>query len=50
VAWVLGADTLGGSAVLIWVPAAAIVAVYWSSLRPAPDGPPVNAASSQLPR
>jgi uncharacterized membrane protein len=50
VAWVLGADTLGGSAVLIWVPAAAIVAVYWSSLRPAPDGPPVSAASSQLPR
>lgn len=34
VAWVLGADTLGGSAVLMWVPAAAVTAVYWSSLRP----------------
>jgi hypothetical protein len=32
VAWVIGADTLGGAAVLIWVPAVALVAVYWSAL------------------
>jgi uncharacterized membrane protein len=30
----LGAVELGGSAVLIWVPAAALTAVYWSTLRP----------------
>ena len=30
----IGATKLGGSAVLIWVPAATIVAVYWSVLRP----------------
>lgn len=34
VAVVLDATELGGSALLIWVPAAAIVAVFWSSLRP----------------
>ena len=34
VAVVLGADEIGGSALLIWVPAAAIVAVTWSNLRP----------------
>jgi len=34
VAWVLEADTLGGSAVLMWVPAALVTVVYWSSLRP----------------
>ena len=37
VALVLGADTLGGSAALMWVPAAFITAVYWSSLRPPMD-------------
>ncbi|MGH8919531.1 MAG: carotenoid biosynthesis protein [Acidimicrobiales bacterium] len=36
VALVLGADELGGSAVLMWVPAAAATAVTWSSLRPSP--------------
>jgi len=30
----IGAVTIGGAAVLIWVPAAAITAVYWSTLRP----------------
>jgi hypothetical protein len=34
VAVVLDATELGGSALLIWVPAAAIVAVYWSNVRP----------------
>lgn len=33
VAFYLGADTIGGAAVLIWVPAAVITAVHWSSLR-----------------
>jgi hypothetical protein len=33
----IGAVTIGGAAVLIWVPAAAITAVYWSTLRPAPS-------------
>ena len=33
VAVVLGADEIGGSALLIWVPAAAITAVTWSNLR-----------------
>jgi uncharacterized membrane protein len=33
VAFWIGADTIGGAAVLIWVPAACITAVYWSRLR-----------------
>ena len=33
VAFYLNADTLGGAAVLIWVPAAVITAVHWSQLR-----------------
>jgi putative membrane protein len=33
VAFVIGADTIGGAALLIWVPAAAITAVHWSALR-----------------
>jgi putative membrane protein len=37
VAFVIGADTLGGSAVLMWIPAAAITAVYWSTLREVED-------------
>jgi putative membrane protein len=32
-AFYLDADTLGGAAVLIWVPAAVITAVHWSQLR-----------------
>src|SRR5581483_1682231 len=32
VAFWIGADTIGGAAVLIWVPAACITAVYWSRL------------------
>lgn len=38
VAFYLGADTIGGAAVLIWVPAAVITAVHWSSLRLQRDG------------
>lgn len=33
VAFYLSADTLGGAAVLIWVPAAVITTVHWSQLR-----------------
>ena len=33
VAFVLNADTLGGAAILMWVPAAVITAVHWSQLR-----------------
>lgn len=33
VAFHLGADTLGGAAVLLWVPPAVITAVHWSQLR-----------------
>jgi uncharacterized membrane protein len=33
VAFVLNADTLGGAAVLMWVPAAVITAVHWSQLQ-----------------
>ena len=39
VAFVIGADDIGGSAFLMWVPAACVTAVYWSTLsasRPAP--------------
>lgn len=32
IAFWVGADTIGGGAILIWVPAACITAVYWSSL------------------
>ena len=34
VAFVIGADAIGGSAFLMWVPAALVTAVYWSTLRP----------------
>lgn len=33
VAFVIGANTLGGAGILIWVPAAVITAVHWSQLR-----------------
>ncbi|MGH9273209.1 MAG: carotenoid biosynthesis protein [Acidimicrobiales bacterium] len=33
VAFVLNADTLGGAAVLMWVPAGVITAVHWSQLK-----------------
>jgi putative membrane protein len=35
----LGAVEIGGSAVLMWVPAATLTAVYWSVLRPRPEPP-----------
>ena len=34
VAFWLDADTLGGAAILMWVPAAVLTAVHWSQLRP----------------
>jgi uncharacterized membrane protein len=43
----LGAVELGGSAVLMWVPAAAITAVYWSVVRPR-TGPPPPASAEAL--
>jgi len=33
VAFWIGADTIGGSALLMWVPAAVVTAVHWSQLR-----------------
>jgi len=40
VAFVIGADTIGGSTFLMWIPAACVTAVHWSDLRsPAPDVP-----------
>jgi uncharacterized membrane protein len=52
VAFALGADQLGGAAVLIWVPAAAMTAVLWSALRPerpVADPAPVLAAAGTAP-
>ena len=43
VAVVLDATELGGSALLMWVPAAAITAVFWSNLRPAKPSTPATA-------
>ena len=43
VAFWLHADTLGGAAVLIWVPAAAVTAVYWSTVAPGDDAQPAPA-------
>jgi uncharacterized membrane protein len=39
VAAVLGANEIAGSALLIWVPAAALTTVLWSTLRPPPKSP-----------
>lgn len=48
VAVVLGADEIGGSALLMWVPAAALVAVSWSNARPRRDaGPPGGAVAAE---
>ena len=38
VAFWVGADTIGGAAILIWGPAACVTAVYWSRLRITKDG------------
>ena len=43
VAVVLDATELGGSALLIWVPAAVITAVFWSNLRPVRPSAPATA-------
>jgi uncharacterized membrane protein len=32
IAWVVGADALAGSAVLIWAPAVVLIAVHWTSM------------------
>src|SRR5947209_7109198 len=34
IAFVVGADAIGGSALLMWVPAAAVTAVYWAQVSP----------------
>ena len=34
IAFVVGADSIGGSAFLMWMPAAAVTAVYWASISP----------------
>ena len=49
VAVVLGATELGGSALLIWVPAAAVTTVFWSSLRPAAPAVPAAAPYFKAP-
>ena len=36
IAFVVGADAIGGSAFLMWVPAACVTAVYWSAISPRP--------------
>ena len=43
VAVYLGATELGGSALLMWVPAAAVVAVHWAAQRPTPLPAPADA-------
>jgi putative membrane protein len=48
VAIVLGADEIGGSAALMWVPAAAMTAVLWSNLRPRPSTPDGATRSGSL--
>lgn len=47
VACVLGVDDLGGSALLMWVPAALVTAVYWSALGDLRDRRPATSAVSQ---
>ena len=49
VALVLDATELGGSAVLMWVPAALLTAVLWSNLRPAPTLDPTSSDVGVLP-
>ena len=48
VAFWLEADTLGGSALLMWVPAAVITAVHWSQLRPKDEGQPADGAGQEV--
>ena len=38
VAFWIGADTIGGAAVIIWVPVAAMTAVHWSTMRSVASG------------
>jgi hypothetical protein len=45
VAWVIDADALGGAAVLIWIPAIALIAVYWSVLSILPRRAPLDGTS-----
>ena len=45
VAFVIGADSIGGSAFLMWVPAAAVTAVYWASISPRARGAAARSAS-----
>ena len=47
VAVYLGATELGGSALLMWVPAAAVTAVFWSNQRPVSPLTPAAAPSFQ---
>ena len=47
VAFVIGADDIGGSAFLMWIPAACVTAVYWSTLSEARPTPPSGQADGQ---
>ena len=42
-----GADTIGGAAVIVWVPAAAMTAIYWSTLRPRHGEEPIGAPTPE---
>lgn len=48
VAVVLGSTELGGSALLMWVPAAVITAAHWSYLRPRPERLTTNTTSEKV--
>ncbi|MEY2402851.1 MAG: hypothetical protein QOD38_402 [Acidimicrobiaceae bacterium] len=50
VAFWIGAHTIGGAAILIWVPAACMTAVYWSRLRITRDGRTDLGRSTPRPR
>ena len=47
VAFVVGADAIGGSAFLMWVPAAAVTAVYWAAISPRATRVDAGASSAQ---
>jgi putative membrane protein len=47
VAFVVGADAIGGSAFLMWVPAAAVTGVYWAAISPRATRVDARAASAQ---
>lgn len=52
VAIVIGADAIGGSAFLMWIPAAAVAATYWAAVRsavPAPAPAHADGGADEIP-